>query len=117
MAGLIEAARFMTCRIRGGSQVHDPRHGHCGADGAPGAMRVDVGPSRCGAAYTRQYLVAGHETLGQLGAAKSHVLGNGQRPGEDVDGGVAATKPCAFIHLQRDAGSGVGEGGHHWLRF
>ena len=36
---------------------------------------------------------------------------------EDVDGGMATAESGAFVHLQGNAGGGVGEGGHGGLGF
>jgi len=74
-------------------------------------VRVDVRPHRGRPADPRADLVTGHEALDQPPAVEATLLRDGERPGHDVDRGVAAAEPAALVDLERDAGSCVRQRG------
>ena len=94
-----------------GGQVVEPGHRGRRADGAPRAVRVDIGPGEGGAAQARADLVARDHRFEEAAAVRAHFLGHGERAGNDVYGGMASAEPIAFVHLEGHARRGIGEGG------
>src|SRR4029453_10725414 len=86
-----------------------PRGG--GADGAPRAVRMDIGPGESGAAEARADLVSRDHRLEEEAAVRPHLLGHGERARYDVYGGMAAAQSIALVHSGGHPRPGFGEGG------
>ena len=99
-----------------GRKVVEPGHCRRGADGAPGAVRVDIGPRPRGATQPRANLVAGDHGLEEPRAVGAHLLGDGEGAGDDVDGRMAPAETIALVHLEGDARGRIGEGREERVR-